>query len=65
MITFRFRQTVESSTAGFPFQAGQILTVPRLSREQKDWLKAAWIEVIREDPERALVAKGEQAVTRG
>jgi len=65
MVTFRFRCTVESSTAGYPFQAGQMVTVPRLSREQKDWLAQALIELVPDEPERAVQAKPERAVLRG
>lgn len=31
MITVRFRQTTPSDNPDFPFQAGQVITVPRLS----------------------------------
>ena len=52
----RFRQTTPSSHPELPFQAGQIIQVPRLTPEIRQWLRLAYAEVLPELPEAAVLA---------
>lgn len=62
----RFLQTVDSSAPGFPFMPGQVITgLSRLSPEMRQWLRDGRAELVRdEEPEAAVVAPVERAVTR-
>ena len=64
----RFLQTTPSANAAFPFQAGQIIVVEKLTAEMRAWLKPsslqggmAHAEVLREADETATVGAGERA----
>jgi hypothetical protein len=46
---------VESRSPGFPFQPGQIIELPRPTKEMFGWIKRGWVEVLKEEPERAVV----------
>jgi len=61
----RFRHTTESDRPEYPFQAGQIIALPRLNRKFSRWLKEQRIEIVQDEPERAIVDETEQAVLRG
>ena len=58
----RFLQTTPSSNPAFPFQAGQIIQVERLTPELRGWIKASHAEVLREVDEAAMLEPaGERA----
>ena len=46
----RFLQITDSGRADFPFQAGQIIHVEKLTAEMRRWLKSGAAEVLREAP---------------
>jgi hypothetical protein len=59
----RFLHTTASSNPHYPFQAGQIIEVPELTREMRNWLKSGGAEVLPEiEPEAAVVGADERAV---
>jgi hypothetical protein len=67
-MTIRFLQTVDSLTPGFPFMAGQVITVEQPPRELLAYLNDGRAEVLGDvTPERATVAvprRARKAVTR-
>jgi hypothetical protein len=57
-VRLKFHQTLPSQAAGYPFVAGQVIDLPRgtkLTAEQKDWIARGWVEVLKDEPERAVV----------
>lgn len=63
----RFLQTTESGQPGFPFRAGQVIDVPRLTSEMRAWLTVpaggiALAEVLKDEPEAAVMPPEERAV---
>ena len=61
----RFLRTTESDAPGMPFQAGQIITVPSLTRNAEQWIASGAVEVLRSEPhEQAVAPAREQAVIR-
>lgn len=46
-----FLETSRSATAGFPFEAGQIVTIETLTPEIRDALASHRAEVMREEPQ--------------
>lgn len=61
----RFVQMVPSSNPDFPFQAGQIIYVSKLSAEMKRWLKDGLAVAVPEPAEAAVVEDPERAVVGG
>lgn len=61
-MTIRFLQTSESALPDSPFQAGQVITVPRLTREMAAALERGTAEVVRTE-DVAAVEVSERAVT--
>ncbi len=61
-MTLRFLQTTPSASPGFPFQPGQVITVDRPTPEMRQWLKAGFAEVVKEEPEIEVTAHQERAV---
>lgn len=61
----RFRQTTPSSQPDYPFQIGQIIHVSKLTPEFKRWIKAGYVEVLRDMPEAAVAPETERAVESG
>jgi hypothetical protein len=60
-MTIRFLQTVESENPGFPFMAGQVITVPAPSPYLLSLLDGVRAEVVpTDDTERAVVPALEQ-----
>ena len=59
----RFRQTTPSSHPEFPFQAGQIIEVPRLTPAIRQWLRDASAEVVPESPEAAVAVDDAERAT--
>jgi hypothetical protein len=59
----RFLQTTSSASPGFPFQAGQIIAVPRLTSEHKRWIASGHAELVKEPSETAVAVDAERAVT--
>jgi hypothetical protein len=53
----RFLQTYESEAPDYPFQAGQIITVPSLTNRMKDAVKSGAAEIIREIREEFAVTR--------
>lgn len=58
----RFLQLTESQVPGFPFVPGQIIEIDDLDRDVRRWLKYNHAEVVREEPETAVVTPAERAV---
>lgn len=68
MFQIRFLQTTASDRPELPFQAGQIITVPRLTAEMKVWLKpypdgTRRAELLTPEPEAAVVGAGLERAT--
>ena len=66
----RFLRTTPSAVPAYPFQAGQIIEVEKLTEEMRAWLKPAadgtvLAELIGAEPELAIVGVAEHAVVRG
>jgi hypothetical protein len=56
-------QTMPSSREGFPFQAGQVIVVTKLTAEFRRWIKDGAAVVLRDEaPETAVVRDPERAV---
>lgn len=58
----RFLQTTPSAAPDAPFQPGQMIDVPGLTREIRDWLKEGYAVVVPDALEAAAVAAPERAV---
>jgi hypothetical protein len=64
-MTIRFLQTCQSENPAFPFQAGQVITIPAPSRFFLDLLDGVRAEVVRDNgDELAAVDVAERAVVR-
>lgn len=61
-MTIRFLQTSPSASPEYPFQAGQVITVPRLTREMARALETGSAIVLTETPETASVSASSRAV---
>jgi hypothetical protein len=61
----KFLQTMPSSRDGFPFQAGQIIEMAKLTPEFRQWIKDGAAVVLREEtPETAVSRDPERATKR-
>lgn len=58
----RFLQTTASQNPNFPFQAGQVIALDRLTPEARQWIKDGRAEVVLDSPEAAVQPAGERAV---
>lgn len=59
----RFLETLPSSNPDYPFQAGQIIVVGRLTPEQQRWVREGRVAVVHEaQPETAVPPTPERAV---
>ncbi len=63
-MTIRFLATTPSDAPDFPFLAGQEIPVPSVTERVARWIREGLAVVVREEPELAIVAVTEQAVTR-
>lgn len=60
----RFLETTASAHPQYPFQAGQIITLPRLSPEMRQWLREGRVEVLGGDVEElAMVGAAPEQAT--
>jgi hypothetical protein len=62
-VKIRFRQTTPSSHPEFPFQAGQVIDVPRLTPAIRQWLRDAFAEVVPEIPDAAVAVDDAERAT--
>jgi hypothetical protein len=65
----RFLQTTPSASPDHPFLPGQVIEVTKLTAEMRSWLKASGdssprAELLKDEPERAVVQVRERAVTQ-
>jgi hypothetical protein len=61
----RFLRTTASSRPDYPFQAGQIIILPKLTAEVRAWIRDGAAELLPETAEETAVeGEKEQAVTR-
>lgn len=58
----RFLQTTASQNPNYPFQAGQVIVLDRLTPEARQWIADGRAEVMQESPEAAIEPSGERAV---
>jgi hypothetical protein len=56
-MTLKFLETVPSECPEFPFQAGQVITVKRLTAELKRWIARGAAVVLEDDPETAALGE--------
>lgn len=61
-MTLRFVRTTASGRPDFPFQAGQIIHVEKLTAEMRVWLRDGAAELLKEEPEAAVLGMTERAV---
>lgn len=59
----KFLQTMPSGRDGFPFQAGQIINVPKLTAEFRKWIADRAIVVLQDEPETAVAKRGLEKAT--
>lgn len=59
----RFLHTTESAAPGYPFQAGQVITLTKLTAEARRWIADGLAELVREDGEVPTLPAIERAVT--
>ena len=59
----RFLETVASDQPSYPFMAGQMISLPRLDARARLWIERGLVQVLPEEPERAVVGPSERAVT--
>jgi hypothetical protein len=59
----RFLQTTPSMNPTFPFQAGQIIEVPKLTAEMRGWLANGSAHLLKDEPETAVVGTGPEHAT--
>jgi hypothetical protein len=63
MLRLKLLHTMPSSREGFPFQAGQVIEVTKLTAEFRRWIKDGAAVVLRDDPpETAVKRDPERAV---
>jgi hypothetical protein len=62
MPQIRFLQSTASQNPNYPFQAGQVIWLLRLTAEVRQWIADGRAEVIPDEPEAALAPDGELAV---
>ena len=59
----RFLHTTPSAAPGYPFQPGQVIDVPKITTEVREWIKDGKAELLREpELEVATVGVTERAV---
>jgi hypothetical protein len=64
-MVLRFLQTTGSAVPGMPFQPRQLICVPALTVEHRQWMADGAAELVRdEEPTEAVVAPLERAVGR-
>lgn len=61
----KFLQTLPSGADGYPFQAGQVIDLPRPTKAMREWIARGWVEVLKEEPERAIVADRQEHAVPG
>jgi hypothetical protein len=54
-VKIRFLQTTPSERLDFPFQAGQIIEVPRLTAQLREWIAREHAVVVEDEPEAAVL----------
>jgi hypothetical protein len=60
----KFHQTLPSGAPGYPFSAGQTIDIAKPTKEMLGWIKRGWVEVLKDEPERAVIPdRQEHAVT--
>ncbi len=60
----RFLKVTESLHPERPFQVGRIIELDKMTAEARAWIKAGQAEVMKDEPEFAVVATTERAVKR-
>lgn len=58
----RFMQTTASDSPEYPFQAGQIIEVPGLTRTMRGWLRDGWAVLV-DEPEAAVMGAAPERAT--
>jgi hypothetical protein len=59
-VRVRFLQTTPSASPDFPFQAGQVITLSRLTPEIRQWLNDARAVLLDDEPEAAALGDAPQ-----
>lgn len=53
-MTIRFLETTPSAHPDYPFQAGQVIRLPRMTPTLRAWLKEGKAELVKETSETAV-----------
>jgi hypothetical protein len=63
-MVLRFLMTTASQAPGYPFMAGQEITVSDLTAEMRQWVADGRAEIVSDVPELATLAPHEQAIVK-